>query len=256
MKVVELVFNSTAVTGVKNLEEKVLYLKDSLKVQYEIMGIAVALENYINSTDKSFNSGIELVMDTERLLTIDTSSMEKLSTHYLPSLPSLRRRVRGFLELFSKCKEIVEEQSDAFVPYLDETSVVLMKLLKECLGQISCFIYHQFGFSELLFVDSIDEIEEIYDTMDAYMRSNSFSLKDMINIAIQLKTCINIANPLLGVFERYPELLEPFERLVGADLFDSANLDIKTIMSVIDGTTSITDFQVLLQELEEDGKLE
>lgn len=244
-KVIALEFYSTPLYKIKSVEEKVKYLEDSLKILGALCDKSIEINENLESDVKTLDESLGLLMSLEELLSVDFESLVVFKERSLGSTASLRRRVTNFLEIIEVVITKVEEQTYCFSPFDTEELRDLNRLLSEASGNLSSFIYHQFEFREL---DNEDSILEINDALDYFMTKQKEDDVWIKNLAKHLDSVTKSFKPTLGAFEKYPELLEPFSELVGADLYDCFNIDIKTIKDIVEGRIDVQEFSERLEE--------
>lgn len=245
-KVVSLEFFSSPIYKVKSVEEKVKYLEEGLKILGVLCEKSVEVNELLTSDVKTFDNSLKLLMSLEELLNIDLETLKVFRDRCLGSTPSYRRRVSRFLDILEVALGTIEKQTFCFIPFTTEELTALNKLLSESSGNLSSFIYHQFEFKD---IDNDEPIEEINDVLDYFITKQKVDDAWIKNLAKYLDSVIKSFKPSLGAFERYPELLEPFSELVGSDLYDCFNIDIKTIKDIVDGKIDIQEFSEKLEEM-------
>lgn len=248
MKIITKEFMKIAGNAVKDVNEKVDYLEGCLSTINKVNEVIIKIDDYIESTNKDFDSSILLVMDTEALLSYGFDIVQTIYDKFLPSTPALVRRVNSFILSIEDAKKIIKNQTELYIPYDDDDLNDLKSYLTDAVGNLACYTYFEFGFDSIYHLGS-NPIEEIYDCLDTFARKSSLDEQGIKKIAVLLNKLIDIYKPCIGVFERYPELLEPFSKLVGEDLYDCVDIDLQVIESVINGKLSVDDFKVQLESL-------
>lgn len=242
----ELEFNKTlGGTGINDVNEKAEILKDSISLITELTGILSLVSQELQSN----GNDITLVLQSEQILSFDLYRLKEFNENLCGSTTALRRRMKTTLGLIDTIQGMVESAVEVFYPYSTEELLKLEELLKECIGNLSCFTYNQFGFSEFVLNEELplEEID-VYDAVDVYMKRNKKTLQDISDLATSLNNLLRKCNPKIDAFERYPELLEPFSELVGASVYDLEDIDLITVKKVIDGDMSVDEFNAMLDE--------
>lgn len=189
----------------------------------------------------------DLLMTTEDLLANDTSILNDFDIKFLGSTVSTRRRLSCFCVADKAYKDLVNENSSSFTPYTSEELDRLEEIVKSAIGNLSSFIYYQFEFDGLVNANA-DEVDELNDTLDYYMREHNEDVQYLIAIANMLKNHIFACIPNIGLFELHPELLESFGDLLGVDLYDCENVDEKVMLDFFNGKITQEDFQIELEK--------
>lgn len=139
------------------------------------------------------------------------------------------RRLRMFQQEFAGLKAGAEKYSMAYLPLMENELNDLEDSIVECLGQITYYMYYQFGMDIFMkgFVEDADELE---------VDINMFNYCDKAGLEIT-KTAVMIDKtrqenkPTLPVFDEIPELEEAFYELVGAHVKDFEKLETKLTVS-------------------------
>lgn len=253
MRIKEMEFNSVLATLKISVEDKNRYLTQCIDVQASLYSILEEVKNYREILSPSIDEGSNLLMISEEALSLDTSLIRDIRKKFIASTPSLRRRSISFCLCFDQLCEIINNNIEVFIPYTVEELNSLEMCLKQCCGHLACFILYQFGLNDV--ICDFNEDVEIFDVLDFYMRKNGLDFETTRIMAIHLKDVMREFNPSMGIFEMYPDLIEPFSDLVGEEIYDAEMLDLDTVMSVINGEMSVEKFQVLLEELYEKESL-
>ena len=247
MKIVEKSFMKLAGNNVKDVNEKVYYLEGCLSAINAINDVLMKIDTYEESS-KEFDDSILLLMDTETLLTLNLDPIETLYEKFLPSTPALIRRVNTFILAMEDAKKVIESQVELYIPYEADELKELKSNLITAVGNIACYTYFEFGFKDIYRLKD-EPLKEVYDCIDMFMAKASLDEEGIKNISSLLNKLIDIYRPNIGVFERYPDLLEPFSELVGEDLYDCVDIDLKVIEDLINGKISVDDFKVQLESI-------
>lgn len=229
----------------------------STKDKFKCLDVALATVNNYSNVYKEITNfkklevigaeEFDLLMTTEDLLANDTSVLNDFDIKFLGSTVSTRRRLSCFCVADKAYRDLVNENSSSFTPYTSEELDKLEEIVKSAIGNLSSFIYYQFEFDGLV-NSNVEDITELNDTLDYYMREHNENVEYLVSIAEMLKNHIFACIPNIGLFELHPELLEGFGDLLGVDLYDCENVDEKTMLDFFNGKITQEDFQIELEK--------
>lgn len=228
----------------------------SLERKYRVFQVALddyyALKDIMHEMDnkKTFEDSIALIPKFEEITLLNFVVLDDAVLNGLGSTPAIRRRL-----LASTCyyKDLVEELEpcvEAYIPLSDSDFERVFKLVRSTLGQLACYIGYQFDLDQYFNMD-IDDFENqdiISDVLDRYM-SKGHTGKDILQLSRDINETIISTHPYMGVFEKYPDLLEPFCEVAGEYTYDCVDMSINDIKDVLDGNVDIKD---LLEKLDKE----
>lgn len=203
----------------------------------------------INEFNKSFDYSLDeefiLLQDADEFLTNSIGIIEDYTEGFSSNNMSFQRRLADFNLGYKISLALIDDNTSKFIPFTRENKQEIVVELKESIGHLACYVYNYFDFKSI--VETEGNVDTIYDCMDYYMRRNNYGMDTMITIGNYLFDLMVEFNPSMGVFEKYPELVEPFSQLVGVDFYELDDLNLETVMNVVNGKTSIAEFEKMLE---------
>lgn len=228
-----------------DLVEKVETFNYFVKLQDSLDKCFKSIENYKKIERITEEDSFDLLEDTEKLLTVDRAKLDRFQDGFYASTPSYRRRVETCQRYLGSICELIEDKTSIYLPYTSEEVDSLERWLKEALGNLTCFVYYQY---ELDLILAQDEVIEINDVQNRYIEQEGKDVEWLKSFANYTRELLDSCKPNIGILERYPELIEPLERVVGASLYDCRVLQLNTIMDVLNGKITIDEFQEILEK--------
>lgn len=230
------------------LEEKGNLLVKCIKDFNILNSMFIKHKDFVkNST--SFEDSFVYLLDLEEIQTMRIDEEKFLNKNVLSINETVDRRIDMFVLAFESLHELVSDYIADFQPLSKGDLNRLEFYLKASLGQLSCYIYYELGLKSYETNDTMPSESEKLDVVDFIESNFHYDDNDITELANKLSSVVLECNPSMGVFEKYPELLEPFSELVGEDLYDCIDLDLKTVMDVIEGKMPIADFNEKLREI-------
>lgn len=223
-------------------------LNEGLHVLSESNRLRVAMKEFSENKDSTFQDSMNLVVSYEEFLILETSTLDFCSSVGVGTSGAIRRRITCFGACLNKVKSLLKPNVDAFIPLEEKEFQEVYQYLKEAVGQLACYISYQFGLREISSLDDSSEIEEVTDAVDFWLRDKKKGLDTLRDLATYTNELVIECHPYMGVFEKYDNLLEPFMDLVGEVIYDCADITVKTVLDVIEGRLDVDEF---LRDLEE-----
>lgn len=139
------------------------------------------------------------------------------------------RRLRTFQQEFEGLKGRAERYAMAYLPLMENELNDLADSIIECLGQITFYMYYQFGMDIFMkgFVEDADELEVDINMFNYCDKAGL----DITKTAVMIDKVRQENKPTLPVFDEIPELEEAFYELVGAHVKDFEKLESKLTVS-------------------------
>ena len=268
MKIYDLKFNSTAVTPVITTEFKVKLLNDCLNLIDSVFDVynkgmkgsgkdsdEASVSSAFSRKQESLDDSLEYILECEKLSVIDIETLEQTSSFELGRTAGIRRRLRTAIKSFKAAVEVINSHSKTFIPFLPDELDDLLDLFDTTLGNLACFVYHQF---ELINYTQSNVYEEMSNVLDIYLRENGgLSQDDLYVLSVRVRAIMQQFAPKIGVFDKYPELLEQFSELVGEDLYDCEFITIDLVKDLLSGKVNLEDFRnYITSKIEEDDSSE
>lgn len=235
LKITELKFNVVLDVPVKSS-----ILTEGLKVVNSLNDLRDAMWSFKTNEDSTYQDSIDLIIDYETVLNVNSEFLERCFKRCIGSTGAIRRRLVNFYGCFLSLEEILKPQVDAYTPLLEEDFDRAYLLLSEAVGQLSCFLLYQFELNKIL--KEKGNLESINDAVDFWIREVDSKLETIFTVAEFLTIKVMQCNPNMGVFEKYPELLEPFCDLIGEALYDCLDIDLDTVYGIIEGRIDVDEF--------------
>lgn len=248
MKIVELNLNKS-VLGSIDTEDKINILSTGVMCYENMIEYLAQLQQYIKQDNTSVDDGLDLLMLIEPITTMNISYIEKFNNYVLGTNNNIRRRVLSFITSYRNTVELVEKNTSIFLPFTKDELQDVIDSLSNTVGNLICFLFYQFGFSDLYLVKDIDEVQQLNDVMDMYMRKNGISLETVIQMARNMRVELIACNPIMNVFEKYPEYLDSFVELIGEDLYDCQDATPTQIKAVVEGDLTVEELMEQLADV-------
>ncbi|MNM62909.1 hypothetical protein D3C81_742580 [compost metagenome] len=244
MEIKKLQYNkTTGVDLVVELDQRYRYFKSYLDLVTTIDTFVRKSMDFLESGSGDYLKSEELLLDSEKILAFDRQYIMNMDNFKLATTESLRRRVEHINLCFNKSIELMENNINLFIPYTTSELEAVTAVLKECEGHLASFLLYQYGLDEFY----TGEIECVFDVIEYWMSKSKIDIEHIKNLAIYLQKAMLKFRPSMGVFEYYPDLLEPFSALVGSDLYECEDITLDIVTKVLDGNMTITEFQEYLE---------
>ena len=244
LKVKELKFNIDL-----NLVDKVSILNECISTIGAMSAIRDAMDKCRDSLDGEYDEAIDLILDCDRLISNGLEVLPTCKKKVIGSSGSIRRRLIGFFINYEAFARVLEPYIELYIPMKEEDFEDAFTKLTAAIGQLSCYAFYQFNLKDCEIDDS--DVTEVSDVVDYWLRDNSNEYGSIREVAQFLELQIQTCNPTMGVFEKYPELLEPFSNLVGSAFYDCADISAQKVMDIIDGKIDVDEFLEQLEKTEE-----
>lgn len=202
--------------------------------------------------DKSidpFEAGLDLLYNLAKIDQIDVSSIEIFGSKVLGSSPAIRKRPIDFQDYFSSAKKLIDQRLSSFVTFDAKELQTLLYKLKNAEGHLICLLLH----STDLFSFSSRRIKMhgyptfITSGLNNYFKNQGISRDDWTEITDNLIALQEACRTDMGIFEKCPDLLEPFEDLVGEAFYDCVDLSKEDIQSVLSGKMSVEELLDMIE---------
>ncbi len=139
--------------------------------------------------------------------------------------PSTHRRLRMLVQEFARLRALAEEATERYLPLSRKEIDNIADYIIECLGQVSYFLYYQFGVDTFMKGYDNDEDElEVDINMFSYCDKQGL---DIEKVAVLINKVRIAHKPTLPIFDEVPELEESFYDLVGGYVKDFEKLESK-----------------------------
>lgn len=232
------------------LQRKCSLLESCIK-DYEILKRALERHKEFLKTS-SYEDSFGYLLDLEEVAGMDISAEEVINSDACGVNEVVNRRIDMFILNFKDLHKMVKGFCDDFLPLSEEDLRLLGINLKISLGQLACFLYYELSLTDYSDTDESkypDENSEL-DVIDYLKIKKGWDDRDLHSFANSMFQIILECNPSMGVFEKYPDLLEPFSELVGEDLYDCIDLDLGTVLDVVEGKMSLDTFREKLRQID------
>lgn len=246
MKVTVLDFNSDALVGSVSVEQKELIFSSSVKLLNSIIG----LSNKLESSKGDIDSSIDFIIDCDSFFAEDLKVLKEANVRLVSSTSGLRRRLRRVIESYNTLKADLEYNCQTFLPLDDEQYDNVSTVLDGLMGNLACYLYHQFNLSDYL----KEDYDEISDVLDLYVRRNKLEFIAISGLAVQCRSLMDAHAPSIGVLEKYPEYAEPFSELAGEDLYDCEFITLDVVKDLVSGRMTVQEFREFVTEQLEYGE--
>lgn len=139
--------------------------------------------------------------------------------------PSTHRRLSMLAQEFKRLRNIAEEATEKYLPLskaeIDNVSYYVL----ECLGQVSYFLYYQFGIDTFMQGYDNDEEElEVDINMFNYCDIKGY---DIAKVAVLINKTMTDHKPTLPIFDEIPQYEDEFYDIVGGYVKDFEKLEDK-----------------------------
>lgn len=246
LKVKELKFNVDL-----NLVDKVSILEECISTLGSMSSIRDAMDKCRGNAEGDYDEAIDIILDCDKLISNNLEVLPNCKKRFIGSSGPIRRRLNGFFSNFEEFSKVLEPYLELYIPMSEEDFESAFTKLTGAIGQLACYTLYQFELSDCLKPD--EDTTEISDVVDYWLRDNSNDYDSIREVAAFLGIQIHDCNPSMGVFEEYPELLEPFSSLVGSAFYDCADISAQTVMDILDGKIDVDEFLEQLEKTEDSG---
>lgn len=199
-------------------------------------------ENYREITGKSVEDFPYVQLDTLEGV-LNTPSMEalkKFGEGLCSTSVVVNRRVTDFCEEDEKLRKRINELVSFYTPLTIGEIDEIKKQLKECIGHLIQFLYHEFEIKSIK--DCIKEGRDlsVNKFIAAYCDEKNKNLGELV---LQLESVLESYKPRMEIFDEYPELEDPFYEKCGPIIMDYEVLErlltIDMIKGVVNGSIEV-----------------
>lgn len=239
-----------------DLVERVSIVRSSVKVIKELIKFRDFLLASESTALSDFDLASDVLLKSEELLNVDWSVLKATCERRLGDSASIRRRLMMFEESYKTLVNRIERNTSMWLSYDEATYTQILNTSNESLGQLCCYLYYQFSLGTVYNLEEGEEIKELSDAIDYWKTDDSVSDSDLKDLVEVIFNYLLKCNPSMGVFERHPELLAPFEELVGQSIYDCEDMSLLDIKNVTSGKISPEDFiEALEKKHEKNGEV-
>lgn len=165
---------------------------------------------------------------------IESFYMEVYRMSSCAQLPSINRYAASLRVVINEYNKKVSFFQSKFL-YLEESDIATFKNLSyEILSGLLFILFYDFGISEVLESDNIDEI------YDLYCKTYEIQPKDD---AVDVANLVKAYKFKLDIFDEYPEYEEAFDTIIGPYRLEinEENLTIDLVVKLINGELSVSE---------------
>lgn len=240
MKTYKLNFNTNAFIGDTSVEKK----ESVFECSVNLLKLVSNLNEGLETSNESIDAGIDFIMECDNLFAQNISAILNADEEMLGTTSGLRRRLKSAVNSVKSLKEDLEYNTQTFLPLDEEQLVEVGDAFDRILGNLACYVFHQFDLSLYL----VKDFEEVSDALDLYCRKNNLDYSELSVIAVECRSLMDAHAPNIGVLEKYPEFEKAFSELAGEDLYDCEFITLEVVKKLVSGEMTVPEFRDFVTE--------